>query len=106
MTGFFICKPLLYLSRMKLTITTNDCLTSDGYYKAIEKAFSFTNRWATDVAAKNGRIDAKREGYPVRFSINGFTPRDYQDLMYGSKIICICELAALPVPVNLSPSSL
>ena len=85
---------------MKLTITTTDCTSSNGYNDAIKKAFSYTNRWATDITVENGRINALREVYPVRFAINGFTPRDYQDLMYGTKRICTCELVALPIPVS------
>lgn len=85
---------------MKLTITTHDCLTSNGFYSTIEKAFSYTNHWATEVEAKNGRITAKKDNYPIRFAINGFTPRDYHDLMYGDKRVCVCKLVALAIPVS------
>lgn len=92
---------------MKLIITTNDCLTSKGFTSVKEgpvaKAFRFTNSWAEDVSVENNRLSAKKEGFPVRFAIKGFTVRDYRDLMHGSRQSCICELVPLPIPVTSIP---
>ena len=85
---------------MKLTITTTDCKSSDGFHEAIKTAFAYSNLWATDIVVKHGRIEAKREGYPVRFAINGFSPRNYQNLLYGTEKSHTCELTALPIPVS------
>lgn len=85
---------------MKLTITTFDCKSSEGYHEAIKTAFGYSNTWATDIVVKHGRIEAKREGYAVRFAIEGFSPRDYQNILYGSEKTHTCVLRALPIPVT------
>src|ERR1044072_6650900 len=96
---FFIFKPSKFVT-MKLTITTTDCKSSDGFHEAIKTAFAYSNLWATDIVVKHGRIDGKREGYPVIFSINGFSPRNYQNLLYGEEKCYTCEVTAISIPVT------
>lgn len=85
---------------MNITITTYDCLHSNGFDDTIARAFVRQNQWAENTAVSHNRLNTSREGYSVRFSINGFGPTQYRDLMYGTKEFCVCTLVPLPVPVT------
>jgi hypothetical protein len=99
---FFIVNPI-YLSDMKLTITTHDCKTSDGFAALVNPvvvALRFAQPSLENVEFHNARITATKEGYPIRFAVKDFTSRHYRDLMYGQKQGHTCTLEALPVPVG------
>jgi hypothetical protein len=88
---------------MNMTITTNDCLNSNGFNDTIANVFNSKNKWAENTTVSHGRLTTSKEGYQVRFVINGFGIKEYKDLMYGTKESCICTLVPLPVPVTSTP---
>lgn len=93
----------IYLSTMRLIITTHDCQNSNGFTASINPvvvALQSAQPTLENIEFHNGRITATKEGYPVRFAVKNFTTKHYRDLMYGQVSASSCLLEALPVPVT------
>lgn len=88
---------------MNLIITTNHAHQAGGYSPLCNAAaLAFKHQFPNmeDVKFFNNRITALRDGYPVRFQVSTFSPKDHLDLIFGMKESVICTLKALPVLVT------
>lgn len=85
---------------MDLIITTYHAEKAGGYnlpVNAVAIAFQMQNPDMENVRVHNNRLTAFREGYPVRFKVNGFTPNKHSELFAGKVQAVTCTLEALPV---------
>lgn len=89
---------------MNLIITTEDCKLSKGFIgtkSPIAIALQTAHPEYENIEVHHNRISAERDGYPIRFAVQGFGTQQYRDLLYGTTRQCICTLKPLPVTQTL-----
>jgi hypothetical protein len=83
-----------------LVITTYHVQKSEGYSipnNPVAIAFQLENPDMYNVKVINNRLSAIREGYPVRFQVIGYTPKDHLDLVHERRQTVTCLLRVLAV---------
>ena len=105
----FLFYHLIFVIIMKLTVTMYHASTSAGYTSRTENpvaiAFKFLEPTMENVEVHNNRLTATKEGFPIRFLIEGYTVQHHQKLLAGKAESYVVNLKALPIPISQVPQA-